>query len=167
MLKGLYFIFISVLTAFLFYIFFGLLLSYNHHFFNIIPFHVFLSSQVILSLIVYVVCLHGEARKLRENLSVMSRKTVLILVSTMILSAVFPASALVGFYPVHMAMFHLLMLFYAGISVGAVSASAVIFLLRNGNYVYLFNKYAFTFAVLLSLGISYMTLIMFLKLPRG
>jgi hypothetical protein len=66
-----------------------------------------------------------------------------------------------------MAMFHLLMLFYAGISVGAVSASAVIFLLRNGNYVYLFNKYAFTFAVLLSLGISYMTLIMFLKLPRG
>lgn len=97
----------------------------------------------------------------------MVRNTVLILVSAMILSAVFPASALVGYYPVHMAMFHLLMLFYEGISVGAVSTSAVIFLLRNGNYVSLFNKYACTFAVLLSLGISYMTLFMFLKLPCG
>lgn len=165
MLKCLYFILISLLTASLFYIFFGSLFSYDHPFFNLMLFPVFIVSQVILSLIVYIVSLRGRSGKLRENSPVRAIKTVFILVSALILSAIFPASSMIGLYPVHMAMFHLLMLFYAGISLGAVSASVVIFLCRNGNYVSLLNKYLFTFAVLLSLGISYMTLFMFVRLP--
>lgn len=165
MLKGLYFILISTLTASLFYMFFGALFKYEHPFFNPTLFPVFLGSQIILSLIVYTVSLRGGSRKMRESMPFRVRKTIFILVSALILSAVFPASAMVGLYPVQMAMFHLLILFYAGISLGAVSLSGVVFLWRNGNYLSLLNKYVFTFAVLISLGISYMTLFMFGLLP--
>jgi hypothetical protein len=83
------------------------------------------------------------------------------------LSALFPASAIVGLYPVQMAVFHLLILFYAGMSLGAVSLSGALYLSRNGIYLSLLNKYVFTFAVLISLGISYMTVYVFGLLPAG
>jgi hypothetical protein len=48
---------------------------------------------------------------------------------------------------------------------GAVSLSGALFLWRNGIYLSLLNKYVFTFAVLISLGISFITVYMFGLLP--
>jgi hypothetical protein len=165
MLKGLYFILISTLAASLFYVFFGIALGYEPPFFMLRLLPVFLGAHVILSIAVYAVSLRGESRKMREGIASRVRRTILILVSALILSALFPASAVVGLYPVQMAVFHLLILFYAGISLGAVSLSGALYLSRDGINLSLLNKYVFTFAVLISLGISYMTVYVFGLLP--
>jgi hypothetical protein len=165
MLKGLYFIFVSTLAASLFYVFFGTAFRYEHPFFIISLFPVFLGAHVIFSTVVYAVSLRGESRKVKAGMTSRVRRTVFILVSALILSALFPASAMVGLYPVQMAVFHLLILFYAGISLGALSLTGALFLRRNGIYLSLLDKYIFTFAVLISLGISYMTVYVFGLLP--
>jgi len=165
MLKGIYFVLISTLSASLFYVFFGTALGYERPFFILSLFPVFLGAHVILSVVVYAVSLRGESRKRRAGMAVRVRRTVFILVSALILSALFPASAVVGLYPVPMAAFHLLILFYAGISLGAVSLTGGLFLWRDGIYLSLLNKYVFTFAVLISLGISFITVYMFGLLP--
>lgn len=167
MLKGLYFVLLSALAATVFYVFFGTILEYRQPFFIVTLFPFFLGSHVVFSVVVYILSLRGNTKKLREAMVAKARRTVLILVSALILSAMFPASAVVGLYPVHMAMFHLLILFYAGISLGAISISGAFFLLRNGIYLSLFNKYVFTFAVIVSLGISYMTVRVFTILSVG
>lgn len=156
---------LSTLAASLFYVFFGTAFDYEHPFFILQLFPAFLGAHVILSIVVYAVSLRGESRKMRAGVASRVRRTVFILVSALILSALFPASALLGLYPVQMAVFHLLILFYAGISLGAVSVSSALFLSRSGIYLSLLNKYVFTFAVLISLGISFMTVYMFGILP--
>lgn len=165
MLKGIYFVLISILSASLFYVFIGTALGYERPFFILSLFPVFLGAHVILSCVVYAVSFRGESRKMRAGMASRVRRTVFILVSALILSALFPASAVVGLYPVPMAAFHLLILFYAGISLGAVSLSGALFLWRNGIDLSLLNKYVFTFAVLISLGISFITVYMFGLLP--
>ena len=132
MLKGIYFVLISTLSAFLFYVFFGTASRYEHPFFNP-PAFSRLSGDSRNSQY------HGlcgvVTRRIEENEGgdgPRVRRTVFILVSALILSALFPASAVVGLYPVRMAVFHLLILFYAGISLGAVSLSGALFLWRNG-----------------------------------
>ncbi len=167
MLKGLYFMLISVLAASVVYVFFGTALKYEHPFFNLSLIPIFLCAHVLLSALVFAVSLRGDSRKRRAGMAGRLGRTVFILVPALILSALFPASAVVGLYPVPMAVFHLLILFYAGISVGALILSGAFFLWRNGNYLSLLNKYVFTFAVLISLGISYMTVYMFGLLSVG
>lgn len=167
MLKGLYFVLISTLAAALFYVFFGTVFEYRQPFFVISLFPLFLGAHVILSVVVYTFSLRSDTKKLRAGMAGRARRTVFILVSALILSALFPASAVVGLYPVQMAMFHLLILFYAGISLGALSLAGALLLLRNGIHLSLLNKYVFTFAVIISLGISYMTVQMFTLLPVG
>jgi hypothetical protein len=165
MLKGIYFVLISTLSASLFYVFFGTALGYERPFFILPLFPVFLGAHIILSIMVYTVSLRGESRKMKAGMASRVRRTVFILVSALTLSALFPASSVAGLYPVQMAAFHLLILFYAGISLGAVSLTGGLFLWRNGIYLSLLNKYVFTFAVLISLGISYITVYMFGLLP--
>jgi len=167
MLKGFYFVLLSTLAATLFYVFFGTIFDYRPPFFIISLFPLFLGAHVMLSVVVYTFPLRGDTKKLREGMAGRARRTVFILVSALVLSALFPASAVVGLYPVEMAMFHLLILFYAGISLGALSLSGAVFLLRDGIRLSLLNKYVFTFAVIVSLGISYMTVRMFTLLPVG
>lgn len=167
MLKGFYFVLISTLAASLFYVFFGTVFEYRHPFFVISLFPLFLGAHVVLSVVVYALSLRSDTKKLRAGMAGRARRTVFILVSALILSALFPASAVVGLYPVQMAMFHLLILFYAGISLGALSLAGALYLLRNGIHLSLLNKYVFTFAVIISLGISYMTVRMFTLLPVG
>jgi hypothetical protein len=167
MLKGLYFILVSTLAASLLYVFFGTAFGYEHPFFILRLLPVFLGAHVILSIVVYAVSLHGDSRKMRAGMASRARNILLILVSALILSALFPASAVVGLYPVQMAVFHLLILFYAGMSLGAVSLSGALYLSRSGIHLSLLNKYVFTFAVLVSIGISYMTVYVFGLLPVG
>jgi hypothetical protein len=167
MLKGLYFILVSTLAASLLYVFFGTAFGYEHPFFILRLLPVFLGAHVILSIVVYAVSLHGDSRKMRAGMASRARNILLILVSALILSALFPASAVVGLYPVQMAVFHLLILFYAGMSLGAVSLSGALYLSRSGIHMSLLNKYVFTFAVLVSIGISYMTVYVFGLLPVG
>ncbi len=165
MLKGIYFVSISTLAAFLLYVFFGTALGYERPFFILPLLPVFLGAHVILGTVVYAVSLRGESRKMKAGMTSRLRRTVFILVSALMLSALFPASSILGVYPVQMAAFHLLLLFYAGISLGALSLAGTLFLLRSGISLSLLNKYVFTFAVLISLGISYMTVYMFGLLP--
>ena len=167
MLKGFYFVLISTLAASLFYVFFGTVFDYRHPFFLIPLFPVFLGAHMMLSVVVYIFSLRGDTKKLRESMASRSRRTVFILVSALILSALFPAGATFGLYPVRMAMFHLLILFYAGISLGALSLAGAIFLIRDGIRLSLLNKYVFTFAVVVSLGISYLAVRIFTSLPVG
>lgn len=167
MLKGLYFVLLSTLAASLFYVFFGTALGYRQPFFMMTLFPVFLGAHVALSAVVYTFSLRGGTRTLRESMAARSRRTVSILVSALILSAVFPAGAAVGLYPVQMAVFHLLILFYAGISLGALSLAGALFLLKSGVRLSLLDKYVFTFAVVISLGIPYLAVRMFTSLPVG
>ncbi len=167
MMKGLYFVLISILSASLCYLFLGTALGYEHPFFILPLFPVFLGGQIILSAVVYAVSMRGESRKARAGMASRVRRTVLILVCALMLSALFPASSTAGLYPVRMAAFHLLILFYAGISLGGISLSGTLFLWRSGIPLSLLNKYVFTFAVLISLGISYIAVYMFGLLPVG
>ncbi len=165
MMKGLYFVLISTLSASLFYVFFGTAFGYERPFFIPPLYPVFLGAHVVLSMAVYAVSMRGESRKARAGMASRVRRTVFILVCALMLSALFPASSTAGLYPVRMAAFHLLILFYAGMSLGAVSLSGTLFLWRSGIPLSLLNKYAFTFAVLISLGISYIAVYMFGLLP--
>lgn len=167
MLKGLYFVLISILAASLFYVFFGTVFDYRQPFFLIPLFPVFLGAHTVLSVVVFAFSLRGDTKKLRESMASKSRRTVSILVSALILSALFPAGAAFGLYPVQMAMFHLLILFYAGISFGALSLAGTLFMMKSGIRLSLLDKYVFTLAVVISLCIPYMAVRMFTSLPVG
>jgi hypothetical protein len=167
MLKGFYYVLLSTLAATLFYVFFGTVFEYRQPFFIISLLPLFLGTHIILSVVVYLVSLRGDTNKLRAGMVLRARRTLFIFTSALILSSLFPASAVVGLYPVQMAMFHLLILFYAGLSLAALGLSDTLFLLRDGIHLTLFNKYVFTFAVIISLVISYMTVKMFTLLPVG
>ena len=163
--KGLYFILVSVLLAAAFYFVFGAIFKYRHPFFNYSIFSVFIVAYIVLTIIVYLISFKDNFKDETQKSTRRTRATVLIMVAALMLSAVFPATALVGVYPVTMAMFHLLILFYAGITVAALSLSGMITLLRNGAVFSALNKGVFTFSVLVSLAISYMTLYLFRLLP--
>lgn len=163
--KGLYFILVSVLLAAAFYIVFGVIFKYGHPFFNYSIFPVFIAAYIVLTVIVYLISFKDNFKDETQKSTRRTRATVLIMVAALMLSAVFPATALVGVYPVTMAMFHLLILFFAGISVAALSLSGMITLIRNGAVISALNKGVFTFSVLISLGISCMTLYLFRLLP--
>jgi len=159
--KGLYFVFIAVVLALIFYIGFGVLSGYEQPFFNLTLLPVFMASNVILSIIVYAVSVRDVPEDNGAALAAGMRRPVIILVCALALSAVFPAISLIGLYPVYMAVFHLIILFYAGISLCAVIIADVIFLRRAGTALTGYNRYIFPVAVLISLGISYMTLHVF------
>jgi|GEM_PF-1757406 len=163
--KGLYFILVSLLLAAAFYFIFGVIFKYGHPFFNYSIFPVFLASYIILTIIIYLISFKDNFKDETQKSTRRTRATVLIMVAALILSTVFPVTALVGAYPVTMAAFHLLILFYAGISVAALSLSGMITLWRNGAVFSALNKGVFAFSVLISLGISFMTLYLFRLLP--
>lgn len=163
--KGLYFVMVSVLLAIAFYFCFALFFRSEHPFFNISLFPVFLAAQVILTLMIYLISFRDNFKEETQKSTARTRATVSVLVAALILSALFPAAALIGIYPVTMAMFHLLILFYAGISLGALSLSWILTLWRYGAAISPLNKYVFTFTVVISLAISYMTLYLFRLLP--
>ncbi len=158
---------ISTLFATVFYLCSGALFGYGHPFFSLSLFPIFLLGNIILGLIVFALSFRDNPEGEGGNISAGIVKTILIFLSALILSAVFPATSLVGLYPVSMAVFHLLILFYAGLSLGAVSVSGAIFLWRTGSSAAGLGRYVFPFAVLVSLGISYMTLHLFGLLTLG
>lgn len=163
--KGLYFILVSVLLAAAFYAVFGFFYRYEHPFFNYSLFLIFLGFFILLTIAVYLFSLK-ENFKDKTGLSAgRTRATVLIMVAALLVSAAFPAVSLLGLYPVTMAMFHLLILFYAGIAVAALSLSGVITLFRNGAKLTAGNKFVFSASVIVSLAVSYMCLYVFMMLP--
>lgn len=163
--KGLYFVLLSVLFAAIFYSVFGFFYRYEHPFFNYSLFLIFIGFFIVLTVIVYLFSLK-ENFKNKTGLSAgRTRATVLIMVAALLVSAAFPAVSLLGLYPVTMAMFHLLILFYAGIAVAALSLSGIITLIRNGAVLTAGNKFIFSASVLVSLAVSYMCLYVFMMLP--
>jgi len=114
---------------------------------------------------IYLISFRDNFKDKTQKSTARTRDTVLVLVAALILSAVFPATALIGIYPVTMAMFHLLILFYAGISLSALSLAGILTLWRNGAVISALNKCVFTISILISLAISYMTLYLFRLLP--
>lgn len=166
-LRGLYFLLLSTLFATVFYLCLGALFGYGHPFFLLPLFLIFLLGNAVLGLIVFAMSFLGRPEGEGKDGTTGIVRTMLILVSALVLSAVFPASALIGLYPVSMAMFHLLILFYAGLSLGALSASGAVFLWRGGSSLTGIKRYALPFAVFVSLGISYITLFMFRLLTLG
>ena len=163
--KGIYFVLLSTLLAGCFYLLFGLLYGFEHPFFSLILFLIFLGANFILSLVVYAVSIRDHKNEMAQGITVRVRNTILILVSALVLSILFPASASLGLYPLSMAVFHLLILFLAGLSLSALNVSGVIYLWRNGTSVKGFNRFVFPFALIISLGISYMTFYLFRLLP--
>ncbi|MEQ9619439.1 MAG: hypothetical protein RIG61_09730 [Deltaproteobacteria bacterium] len=163
--KGIYFVLLSTLLAGLFFLLFGLFYGYEHPFFNLTLFLVFLGANLILSAVVYTVSIRDDKNGRSMGITVRFRNTLLMLVAALLLSVLFPASAILGLYPLSMAMFHLLILFCASLSLSAVNLSAVVFLWRNGTVVKGFNRIVFAFALIISLGISYTTLYLFGVLP--
>ena len=159
--KGIYFVFVSVVIALILYIGFGTLSRYERPFFNLTLLPVFVASNVIFSIIVYAVSVRDMPEDKGEALAAGMRRPVIILVCALALSAVFPAISLIGLYPVYMAIFHLIILFYAGISLCAVIIADVIFLRRTGITLTGYIRYIFPVVVFISLGISYMTLHVF------
>lgn len=156
----------SVLAAGAFYLFFAAISGFVHPFLNLLLFPVFIGSVIVLSMAAYALSYRARAGG-KEKLLLRVRNGALIVLSALVLSAVFPAAAFQGFYPIRMAMFHLLILFYAGLSLGAVSTAWAVFLWRDGAPLTLFNRYVFFVVVLFSLGMSYATIFMFGLLPAG
>ena len=144
---------------------FGFFYRYEHPFFNYSLFLIFIVSYIVLAIIVYLFSLKDNFKDETRLSTGRTRATVMIMVAALLVSAAFPMVSLLGLYPVTMAMFHLLIIFYAGIAVAALSLAGVITLLRNGALVSAGNKFIFTVSVLLSLGVSYMSLYIFMMLP--
>ena len=163
--KGLYFILVSVFLAAVFYVLFGAFFRYEHPFFNYPVFVIFIASYIVLTVFVYLLSFKENFKDETRLSTGRTRATVLIMVAALLLSAAFPAASLLGLYPVTMAMFHLLILFYAGIAVAALSLSGVITLLRNGAIFSASNKIIFSASIILSLAVSYMSLYIFKMLP--
>lgn len=165
LVKGLYFVMVSVVLAAAFYAVFGIFYTYEHPFFNYSIFLIFIGSYIVLTVIVYLFSLKDNFKNETRLSTGRTRATVLIMVAALLVSATFPAVSLLGLYPVTMAMFHLLILFYAGIAVAALSLAGVITLLRNGALLSDGSKFIFSASVLVSLAVSYMSLYVFMMLP--
>lgn len=159
--RGMYFVLVSTLFATVFYLCLGALFRYDHPFYNLSLFPVFLVGNALLGVGVFALSLRNNPGARERDIITGIGKPILILVSALVLSAVFPATAFAGLYPVSMAMFHLLILFYAGLALGALSLSGAVFVWRSGSSFSGLDGYVFPFALLVSLGISYMALHLF------
>lgn len=156
---------VSVLLAAAFYTVLGFFYGYKHPFFNYSLFLIFIGFFILLTIAVYLFSLKDNFKNETRSSTRRTRATVLIMVAALLVSAAFPAVSLLGLYPVTMAMFHLLILFYAGIAVAALGLSGVITLLRNGAALSAGNKFIFSSSVIISLLVSYMSLYVFMMLP--
>jgi len=162
---GLYFLLLSVIVATAFYYSLDLVFHGETPFFSITLFPIFIIVHILLTIIIYGISFKNHLL-VSDPLSLLRiRTTIFILVCALIVSVIFPATGIFGLYPVSMAIIHLLILFYAGISFGAVILTGLFFLWRNGTVLIGPNKYIFIIGIILSIGISYATLYIFGQLP--
>ncbi len=121
----------------------------------------------IIAGVVYALSFRGIPEGDREAHRAGVRKTAVIVIAALILSAIFPAAALVRIYPVPMAMFHLLILFYAGLALAAICTAWLVFFWREQKRPPLLYESVLAAVAVLSLVLSYAAIYMYGLLPSG
>ena len=156
--KGFYFILVSFLLGLLFYSGFGLLSGYSHTFYDLRLILPFLVLNLAFSLIVYFVSFKSSFAGLTNRDASIAGKTVIIIVSALSLSALFPGLAILGVYPLTMAGPHMLILFFCSLSLSAVILGGMVILWRSGLKMSFRDKTVFLTGALISLGVAYMSM---------
>ncbi len=153
--KPLYFIMVSVLSGGVYYLVLAAASGFSHPFLNLFLFPFFMALLFIIAGAVYALSFRGIPDGDKDAHQAGVRKTAVIVIAALILSAIFPAAALVRVYPVPMAMFHLLILFYAGLALAAICTAWLVFFWREQERPPLLHESVLVAAAILSLVLSY------------
>ena len=101
--KPLYFIMVSVLSGGVYYLVLAAASGFSHPFLNLFLFPFFMALLFIIAGVVYALSFRGIPDGDKDAHRAGVRKTAVIVIAALILSAIFPAAALVRVYPVPMA----------------------------------------------------------------
>ncbi len=162
---GIFFVLLSLSLAVAIYCAFGLVFRFEHPFFSTSLLPLFIIAHILLTSIVYVVSISQSLVDLDERGFTKTRTAVVVLVCALAVSALFTLTSYFGLYPATMAMFHLLLLYYCSISIGAIVLATYIVFLRLGAKLGLLNNAIMVLGLVISLGVSYFTLAFFNKFP--
>lgn len=165
--KPLYFIMVSVLSGGVYYLVLAAASGFSHPFLNLFLFPFFMALLFVAAGVVYVLSFRGIPEDDRDAHRAGVRKTAVIVIAALILSAIFPAAALIRIYPVPMAMFHLLLLFYAGLALAAICTAWLVFFWRKWQRPPLLSEAVLAAVAVLSLVLSYAAMYIYGLLPPG
>lgn len=165
--KPLYFIMVSVLSGGVYYLALAAASGFSHAFLNLFLFPLFMAFLLIVAGVVYVLSFRGIPAGNGAAHRAGVRKTAVIVIAALILSAIFPAGAFIRLYPVPMALFHLLILFYAGLALAAICTAWLVFFRRELNKPPLSWEAVLALAAVLSLALAYASMRMYGLLPAG
>ena len=165
--KPLYFIMVSVLSGGVYYLVLAAASGFSHPFLNLFLFPFFMALLFIIAGVVYALSFRGIPDGDKDAHRAGVRKTAVIVIAALILSAIFPAAALVRVYPVPMAMFHLLILFYAGLALAAICTAWLVFFWREQERPPLLYEAVLASAAILSLVLSYAAMYIYGLLLNG
>ena len=165
--KPLYFIMVSVLSGGVYYLVLAAASGFSHAFLNLFLFPLFMAFLLIIAGVVYVLSFRGVPAGNGSVHRAGVRKTAVIVIAALVLSAVFPAGAFIRLYPVPMAMFHLLILFYAGLALAAICTAWLVFFRRELIRPPLFSEAVLAAVALSALALAYASMRMYGLLPPG
>ncbi|MDA2918446.1 hypothetical protein MYX76_02945 [Desulfobacterota bacterium AH_259_B03_O07] len=161
------FIALSLIIGTGFFYLFGQISGFKHQFTSNSFIEIFLACNVALSLIIYLVSLRKDLMETHGKDFKRTLTIILVLVLAQILSSIFPTSATIGLYPVQMAIFHSLILFFSGQCFSSVILAAYISILLCGYKLPALKTLLLFTGVIIMLAISYYSLAIFDSLVVG
>jgi hypothetical protein len=165
--KPLYFIMVSVLSGGVYYLVLAAASGFSHAFLNLFLFPIFMAFLLIIGAVAYALSFRGIPPGDMAAHRAGVRKTAVIVLAALAISAIFPAGAFVRLYPVPMAMFHLLILFYAGLVLAAICTSWLVFYWREWKRPPFFSEPVLVTVAFLALALAYTSMRMYGLLPPG
>lgn len=165
--KPLYFIMVSVLSGGVYYLVLAAASGFSHAFLNLFLFPLFMAFLLIIAGVVYVLSFRGIPQGDMAAHRAGVRKTAVIVIAALVLSVIFPAGAFIRLYPIPMAMFHLLILFYTGLALAAVCTAWLVFFRRELGRPPLMSEAVLASVAVLSLALAYASMRMYGLLPPG
>jgi len=155
------FVFLSLIIGAVIFYLFGQIFDFKHQFTSRSFIEIFITFQLVLSVIIYFVSLRKDLMETRDKSFKRTLTAILILVLAQILSSIFPSSATIGLYPVQMAIFHSLILFFTGQCFSSVTLAVYISILLCGYTLPAIKTFLLFAGIIIMLAISYYSLAIF------
>ncbi len=116
---------ITIVIVFIYFLLFGLIFKFGHSFNSFRFFPLILVTHVIIAFLFYAFSIKNFVASPNKETFLSIKKTLIIFSLFLLISCIFPASALFGMYPADMGIFHIILLYF--ISISFLSMSTIIF----------------------------------------
>ena len=121
---------VTIVIVFICYLILGLVFQFKHSFNSFRFFPLILVTHIIIAFLFYSFSIKNFISTPNKSTFGLIRKTLVIFTMFLLISSIFPASAIFGIYPVDMGIFHIILLFFISISYMSMTI-AIFFIATN------------------------------------